>query len=131
VRTATFFLCALLCSASAFSQTTNAGQQVFVARCASCHGSDGNGGELGPGIATRVPTRTDQELTTLFKQGLPASGMPSFANLTDADATALVQFLRTLKPRATSTPSTSSRICRCTRTTWPSTAAPPRLRSRR
>jgi len=82
----------------------DAGRQVFAQRCAGCHGSDGNGGELGPGIATRVPTRTDAELTTLFRQGLPASGMPSFANLPDGDSAALIQFLRTLKPRAGSAP---------------------------
>jgi len=80
------------------------GRQTFTARCAGCHGTDGNGGELGPNIATRVPTRTDQELTTVVRQGLIASGMPAFANLSDGDTAALVQFLRTLKPRAGSAP---------------------------
>jgi alcohol dehydrogenase (cytochrome c) len=80
------------------------GRQVFVARCAGCHGTDGNGGELGPNIATRVPTRTEQELTTVVRQGLIASGMPAFANLSDSETGALVQFLRTLKPRAGSAP---------------------------
>src|SRR4051812_19959361 len=96
------FLSLLCLAAPAHSQ--DAGRQVFASRCAGCHGSDGNGGELGPGIATRVPTRTDQELSTLFRQGLPASGMPSFANLSDADASTLIQFLRTLKPRAGTAP---------------------------
>src|SRR5690242_13711034 len=82
----------------------DSGRQVFAQRCAGCHGSDGNGGELGPGIATRVPTRTDQELTTLFRQGLPASGMPAFANLSESDTGSLIQFLRTIKPRAGSAP---------------------------
>src|SRR5580765_2000387 len=77
-----------------------AGRQVFTARCAGCHGTDGNGGELGPNIATRVPTRTDQELSTVVRQGFVASGMPAFANLSDSETAALIQFLRTLKPRA-------------------------------
>ncbi len=95
----------MVAAAPAGAQTPpDAGRQVFAARCAGCHGSDGNGGELGPGIALRVPTRTDQELTTLFRQGLPASGMPSFANLSEGDAASLIQFLRTLKPRAGSAP---------------------------
>src|SRR5437870_4489763 len=98
------FLTLALATATIEAQTPDAGRQSFAARCAGCHGSDGNGGELGPGIATRVPTRTDQELTTLVRQGLPASGMPSFANLSDADAASLIQFLRTLKPRAGSAP---------------------------
>ena len=56
------------------AQTPDPGRQVFVSRCAGCHGSDGNGGELGPGIAARVPSRSDQDLTTLFRQGLPGGG---------------------------------------------------------
>ena len=97
----------LLLSLVAFGPAASAqdsGRQVFAQRCAGCHGSDGNGGELGPGIATRVPTRTNQELTTLFRQGLPASGMPAFANLSESDTGSLIQFLRTIKPRAGSAP---------------------------
>src|SRR6266853_4127663 len=92
----------ILCGINAAAQ--DAGRQVFVARCAGCHGTDGNGGELGPNIATRVPTRTDQELTTVVRQGLIASGMPAFAGLSDGDTAARVQFLRTLTPRAGSAP---------------------------
>ena len=104
MRHRALFSAFLLTAAAAAAQTPDAGRQVFAARCAGCHGSDGNGGELGPGIATRVPARTDQELATLLKQGLPASGMPAFANLSESDAAALIQFLRTLKPRAGAAP---------------------------
>jgi alcohol dehydrogenase (cytochrome c) len=97
-----FLLSAVLFAVPGSAQ--DAGRQVFVARCAGCHGTDGNGGELGPNIATRVPTRTDQELTTVVRQGLVASGMPAFGNLSDGDTATLVQFLRTLKPRAGSAP---------------------------
>jgi alcohol dehydrogenase (cytochrome c) len=104
MRHTALVLATLLAAAPAAAQTSEPGRQVFAARCAGCHGSDGNGGELGPGIATRVPTRTDTELTTLFRQGLPASGMPAFANLSDTDAAALIPYLRTLKPRAGTAP---------------------------
>jgi alcohol dehydrogenase (cytochrome c) len=104
MRHGVLFATFLLAAAAAAAQTPDAGRPVFVARCAGCHGTDGNGGELGPNIATRVPTRTDQELTTVVRQGLIASGMPAFANLSDGDTAALVQFLRTLKPRAGSAP---------------------------
>ena len=67
-------------------------------------GTDGNGGELGPNIATRVPLRTDQDLTTVNRQGLVAAGMPAFANLSDTESTDLVRFLRALRPRAGSGP---------------------------
>jgi alcohol dehydrogenase (cytochrome c) len=92
-------LCALLSSSVAFGQTPEAGRLVFVSRCAGCHGSDGNGGELGPAIATRVPSRSDQELTALFKAGLPAAGMPAFPNMSDTETGDLIRYLRTLRPR--------------------------------
>src|SRR5688572_31964380 len=91
------FFGALLAGLNVWAQ--DSGRQVFAVSCAPCHGTDGNGGELGPGIATRAPTRTDEELTALFRQGLPASGMPAFPNLTDRETSNLVQYVRTLKPR--------------------------------
>src|SRR4051794_18528566 len=89
---------------AAAAQAPNPGREVFTQRCAGCHGTDGNGGELGPGIATRVPTRTDQELSTLLRQGLPASGMPSFPTLSEQEAAVLIAHLRALKPRAGTAP---------------------------
>jgi alcohol dehydrogenase (cytochrome c) len=87
------------------SQSTGVpGQLTFVSRCAGCHGSDGNGGELGPAITTRVPTRTDQELTATVRDGVPAAGMPSFSNISGSEAADLVRFLRTLLPRNGSQP---------------------------
>src|SRR5262245_10389494 len=94
----------LLFPQSAAPAPTDAGRQVFASRCASCHGTDANGGELGPAITTRVPSRTDQDLAALFKQGLPAAGMPAFPNLTDSDARELIGYLRTLRPREGSGP---------------------------
>jgi alcohol dehydrogenase (cytochrome c) len=92
-------VCVVFSSVIAAAQTpADTGHQVFVGRCAGCHGSDGNGGELGPGIATRVPSRTDQELATLFGQGLPAAGMPAFASLSGSESADLIRYLRTLKP---------------------------------
>ena len=80
-RAAISFLLTLIAVSSVAAQTPDAGRQVFVARCAGCHGTDGNGGELGPGIAARIPLRTDEDLTTLLEQGLPGAGMPSFSTL--------------------------------------------------
>jgi alcohol dehydrogenase (cytochrome c) len=94
----------LFSQSTAPAQAPDPGRQVFVSRCAGCHGSDGNGGELGPAITTRVPSRTDDDLTTLLKQGLPASGMPAFPNLSAADTTEVIRYLRTLRPRSGSGP---------------------------
>src|ERR1700724_2074702 len=88
-------VCAICSSTIAAAQAPgDAGLQVFVGRCAGCHGSDGNGGELGPGIAVRVPSRTDQELTTLLGQGLPAAGMPAFSSLGGTEIADLIGYLR-------------------------------------
>ena len=103
-RVSISFLLTLLASSMAMAQATDAGRQVFVSRCAGCHGSDGNGGELGPGISTRVPLRSDQDLAALLRQGLPAAGMPAFGMLTEQETGDLVRFLRTLRPRAGSGP---------------------------
>src|SRR5271156_5643346 len=60
-----------------------AGRQIFITRCASCHGTYANGGEFAPSVVERVPLRTDAELTTLLHQGLLSSGMPAFPDIID------------------------------------------------
>ena len=42
---------------------TDPGRAAFESRCARCHGGDGNGGEMGPPIAQRLPPLDDQQLT--------------------------------------------------------------------
>jgi alcohol dehydrogenase (cytochrome c) len=93
------FLCAVFLHSVALAQTVDPGRQAYAGRCAGCHGTNGNGGELGPAIATRVPARTDAELTSVIRQGLSTAGMPAFPNLADAELRDLIAFLRTLKPR--------------------------------
>ena len=70
-------LCVLFAT-SAAAQTADPGRLVYASRCAGCHGSNGGGGELGPSIVARVPARTDEDLTTVIRQGLPTAGMPAF-----------------------------------------------------
>jgi alcohol dehydrogenase (cytochrome c) len=74
------------------------GKEIFQTRCASCHGTTGNGGEFAPRITDRVPLRTDDDLRGLLHNGLPTSGMPSFATLTDAEVTDVIAYVRTLRP---------------------------------
>src|SRR5580698_8522850 len=75
-----------------------AGRQIFVTRCASCHGTNATGGEFAPAIVDRVPLRSDDELVKLLHNGIPSSGMPPFPDIVDQDRTNLISFLRTLKP---------------------------------
>jgi alcohol dehydrogenase (cytochrome c) len=101
----TLFLGAVILLASLPSaQTPEDGRTVFVNRCAGCHGTDGNGGELGPAIGTRVPALSDRDLANLLRDGRPALGMPPFSSLTPAESADLIRHLRTIKPRAGFTP---------------------------
>lgn len=74
------------------------GRQTFETRCASCHGTTGNGGEFAPSIVDRVPLRTDDQLVRLLHEGIPSSGMPAFTDIDGHERSDLIRFLRTLKP---------------------------------
>jgi len=77
-------------------QSVSEGQKTFENNCSGCHGADGNGGELGPSIAMRVPAISDAQLRSTVLQGLPTGGMPAHA-LSDAELTKLIAFLRTIR----------------------------------
>jgi alcohol dehydrogenase (cytochrome c) len=88
----------VLWGAVARAQAPDAGPQVFATRCASCHGTTGNGGELGPAITARIPLRSDADLQALLREGLPNAGMPAFPGLTASETSGLIAHLRTLRP---------------------------------
>src|SRR5205823_3389711 len=68
---------ALLSVGAALAQS-DPGFRQFESRCAVCHGGDGTGGEHGPAIVNRIIRRSDRELATLIREGLPNRGMPAF-----------------------------------------------------
>ncbi len=80
------------------AQDADPGRLLFENRCARCHGADGNGGELGPAIATRLRSHNDQDLATLIHAGLPGRGMPPI-QVNEAEMSPLIRFLRSLQPR--------------------------------
>ena len=96
------------CALPAHAQDVESGRAVFASRCAACHGTEGGGGELGPSIVSRIPLRADADLEAVIREGLPGAGMPSFANLSRAESTNLIAFLRTLRPRAGTGPQRTS-----------------------
>jgi alcohol dehydrogenase (cytochrome c) len=85
---------------NAQAQTPAPGRSQFENRCGVCHGGDGNGGEYAPAMVAQLAARTDPQLATLIREGLPARGMPGSPTITDAELSELTQFLRTLRPRA-------------------------------
>ncbi|SPE39988.1 hypothetical protein SBA3_3540002 [Candidatus Sulfopaludibacter sp. SbA3] len=108
MRFPAFFLAALLVQILP-AQDTGAGRLLFENRCARCHGADGNGGELGPAIATKLRAHTDPQLATLIHQGLPDRGMPPIP-VSDVEMPALVRFLRSLQPRASGPPAVRLKV---------------------
>jgi alcohol dehydrogenase (cytochrome c) len=95
--------CVLLSASAALAQSPDPGRGQYESLCSRCHGADGNGGELGPGILTRLLARSDDELAALVREGWPAAGMPGFA-LPDPQMRELVGFLRGLRPRRGTAP---------------------------
>src|SRR5438128_835794 len=88
----------LLAAAPLFTQDITAGRRTFETRCGTCHGADGNGGDMAPSILFRLPTRDDQQLATLVREGLPDRGMPA-VRVTDTELSDLIRFLRTIQRR--------------------------------
>src|ERR1044072_5236242 len=70
----------------------DAGRKVFEARGARCHGADGNGGEMGPPIVTRLPARDDEQLAAFIHEGSPSRGMPP-SDVSGNELRDLIKFL--------------------------------------
>jgi ubiquinol-cytochrome c reductase cytochrome b subunit len=75
------------------------GAVVFQAKqCRNCHALGGEGGQRGPALDTVATRLTGDELIRQVLQG--RGNMPAYGNnLSPAETTALVAFLRSLHPR--------------------------------
>jgi len=92
------------------SESIAAGQALFSASCAPCHGIEGKGdGPVGLTLNPRpadlrqhaIPgIHTDAQLFEWITNGFPGSRMPAFRSaLSDTDRWNLVNFIRTLAPK--------------------------------
>jgi cytochrome c oxidase cbb3-type subunit III len=79
--------------------TSDAGTELFEAKCAACHGLDGRGGEHAPDLAGAPPvrSRSDAQLLQIIRDGVVAKGMPAFLSLGDQKICALVGHLHFLQ----------------------------------
>src|ERR1035438_4406098 len=55
------------------------GRLTFEKNCAKCHGADGNGGDMGPAITSRLLSLNNTELSSIINKGIPERGMPPVA----------------------------------------------------
>jgi putative heme-binding domain-containing protein len=83
---------------AATSNDVAAGHRIFDSQCAWCHGTAGTGG-TGPDLhrATLRHAANDRELTTIVRNGIPGTEMPSFAiALTETMAWQTAAYVRSL-----------------------------------
>ncbi|KZN40888.1 PQQ-dependent sugar dehydrogenase [Pseudoalteromonas luteoviolacea] len=94
------FLCISPLIASADSRV----EDVFKTNCASCHGSNLQGGMAGSLLdSIWLKDGTDKSLTNAIKQGIKDRGMPAFgSSLTDETIRTLVVYIREAGYRAES-----------------------------
>jgi cytochrome c oxidase cbb3-type subunit 3 len=79
------------------------GEQLYMENCVECHGPEGDvvpDVDLGHGRFRRATT--DPELVGIVLRGIPNTAMPP-SNFSEAQASAIVQFLRTKARRAAAT----------------------------
>lgn len=73
-----------------------AGEVVYAASCAGCHGADGEGTVIAPQAfddASLLAGLTDEELETTIREGVPGK-MPPFDSLSDEEILDLIALLR-------------------------------------
>ena len=74
------------------------GAQIFAKKCTMCHKVGGGG--MGPDLSKVAGKMKEHDIRAKLedpKKSNPSSMMPSFKNLSKADANALVGYLKTLK----------------------------------
>jgi putative heme-binding domain-containing protein len=81
---------------------TSRGKRIFEAKCSTCHGLDGRGGEHAPDIIRRLAAKalSDQALLNLIHDGLDEEGMPGFPSLSPDDGRAVVAYMRLLQGKS-------------------------------
>jgi predicted CXXCH cytochrome family protein len=85
------------------------GREMYLTRCASCHGTDGRGStSIGANVYPRVPNLrdtptqrlSDGEMHYIIQNGVQLSGMPAMAGISseaDRDSWTLVSYLRNMR----------------------------------
>ncbi|MGC2330722.1 MAG: c-type cytochrome [Candidatus Acidiferrales bacterium] len=73
----------------------DSGKQTFNELCSGCHGPNATGGQA-PNIQRAPATLGDEGVVRTIKNGLPGTGMPAFAGLSDVQAMQVVAYIRSL-----------------------------------
>jgi cytochrome c oxidase cbb3-type subunit 3 len=97
-----FVLFGALGSVLCQNPNSSRGKNIFEAKCATCHGLDGLGGEHAPDIIRRPAVKglSDEVLLNLIHDGIPEEGMPSFPSIGQEGGQAVVGYLRFLQGKS-------------------------------
>ena len=82
------------------AQADSRGEQVFNKKCAMCHAIKGKGGAIGPELTTISARLSEKDIKAKIvspRKTNPASSMPAFATLPQAEMNSLVGYLKTLR----------------------------------
>lgn len=73
------------------------GERLFVGNCSACHGNDGTGTDLAPGVANPdlLATASEEFLYTTVVHGRPGTAMPSHKELSASDVASILAWLDT------------------------------------
>ena len=95
------------------------GRDIFLARCAACHGVDGRGKTpIGANQYPRVPdlrsgrtqSLTDGDLHYIIENGVQFTGMPAMPAQSSSESWSLVAFIRSLRAATSAETATESQI---------------------
>jgi len=77
------------------------GKEIFLDRCAGCHGRDARGGGKAPGLAAspRLAGVPVEQLRTMIREGFPDAGMPAM-DLPVEDLNAVAAYVREISAGA-------------------------------
>jgi cytochrome c oxidase cbb3-type subunit 3 len=84
-------------------QQANQGAQRFVEYCAGCHGADARGGDKAPPLISPSRVAASEEDAMRVVRDGTAQGMPPFAQIGEANITAVVHYLRVLQGESADT----------------------------
>ena len=74
-----------------------AGKEIYAAKCAKCHGADGEGKGHHPSLQTKeVHSASPGELEWLIARGTRWHGMPAFKRLSQEQRWQLVSYIQSL-----------------------------------
>ncbi|NPA58410.1 MAG: c-type cytochrome [Aquificae bacterium] len=95
VKTIVLLPLTLLIAFGAFAGELAKGSHLYRKHCASCHGEDRAGTVAPPLLPLFLKKYSEEKLIKIIKNGLPATQMPAFPQLTEEEIKSIVAYIKT------------------------------------